>query len=59
MVVISVEVPEFIAKKFASYKVINSEVLYKELYNTIFIDFWKKWIWKKDFEEYLSIKNSL
>lgn len=23
------------------------------------VDFWKDWIWKKDFEKYLSLKSSL
>lgn len=60
MAVISVEVPDFIAKKFVSYKVVSSEVLYEELEsNNIFVDFWDKWISKKDFDKYLAIKNSL
>ncbi len=40
MAVISVEVPEFIAKRFASYKVVKSEQLYEEMDNNkIFVDF--------------------
>lgn len=60
MAIISVEVPDNIAIKYSSYKVVPSLELYEELEkNSILIDFWKSWIWKKDFEKYLSIKSSL
>ena len=61
MAVISVEVPEEIAKKFNPYVVVSSTKLYEELSNNydVVIDFWKNWIWKKEFEEYLLIKDSI
>ncbi len=57
MAVISVEVPDKIAKKFQPYMVISSFELYEELDNNILIDFWSKGIGKKEFDEYLSAKN--
>ncbi len=60
MVVISVDVPEFIAKRFSDYKIVKSEQLYEEIDNNkVFVDFWNNWIWKKEFEEYLALKSSL
>ena len=60
MAVISVEVPDFIAKKFVSYKIVSSETLFEELENNnMFVDFWENGISKKDFDKYLAIKNSL
>ena len=57
MPVISVEVPEFIAKKFVSYKIVSSKNLYEELENSnIFVDFWETWISKKDFDTYNDFK---
>jgi hypothetical protein len=41
MVVINVDVPESVARKFASYKVVSSDILYDELdsnYDTL-VDF--------------------
>jgi len=60
MAVISVEVPDKIARKFKPYMVVSSYELYEELEgNDLLVDFWKKWVWKREFEEYLSIKDSL
>lgn len=60
MTVISVEVPDKIAKKFASEKFISYEILFEEIENNnLFVDFWDDWISKEDFQKYLAIKNSL
>jgi len=57
MAVISVEVPDRIAKK-VNYNVISIEALYSydEQYGDDIVDFWKKWVWKEEFKQYLSNK---
>ena len=55
MAVISVEVPDRIAKKLASRKHISIDNLYDADEDTI-VDFWKNWVWKEEFEKYLSNK---
>ena len=57
MAVISVEVPDTIAKK-VNYKVISIDTLYNydNQYSDDIVDFWKDWIWKTEFMEYLSNK---
>jgi len=61
MAVVSVEVPDNIAKKFKPYVVISSIDLYDEIDNDLkkVVNFWKKWIWKDKFKKYLLIKDSL
>ena len=61
MAIISVEVPNEIAKTFSPYMIVSSYELYEKLEeNKVdLISFWKKWIWKNEFEEYLSIKDSI
>ncbi len=61
MAVISVEVPNKIAKIFSPYMVVSSHELYEKLEeNKVdLISFWKEWIWKNEFEKYLSIKDSI
>ena len=57
MAVISVEVPEKIAKK-VQYNVISIETLYDydDEYHSNVVDFGKKWVWKDEFMEYLANK---
>lgn len=60
MPVINVEVSDTVARKFTSYKVVKSEMLLEELENNnIFVDFWEDWLSQKEFERYLTLKNSL
>ncbi len=57
MAIISVEVPDRIAKKI-KYNVISMKTLYSyddEYYSDV-VDFWKEWVWKKEFLQYLSNK---
>ncbi len=56
MVVMSVDVPEKIAKKFDTKITISSYELYEELDNNTIVDFWKKWVWKDEFKDYLANK---
>ena len=56
MAVISVEVPDTIAKKFKSKRVISSYDLYEEIENNLTVDFWKKWVGKDEFLNYLANK---
>ena len=57
MAVISVEVPDRIAKK-VNYNVISIETLYSydNKYSNDVVDFWKDWVWKEEFMQYLSNK---
>ena len=57
MAIISVEVPEEIAKK-VKYNVISLEELYTydDKYHSNIVDFGEKWVWKDEFMEYLSNK---
>ena len=57
MAVISVEVPDRIAKK-VNYNVISIETLYNydNKYSDDVVDFWKSWVWKEEFIQYLSNK---
>ena len=57
MAVISVEVPERIAKK-VNHNIISIETLYSydDSYHSDIVDFWEKWVWKEEFMEYLSNK---
>ncbi len=57
MAVISVEVSDTIAKK-VNYKVISIDTLYSydNKYSNDIVDFWKEWVWKTEFLEYLSNK---
>ena len=57
MAVISVEVPDSIAKKI-KYDVISIKQLYDydDEYHSEIVDFGKNWIWKEEFLEYLSNK---
>ncbi len=62
MAVISVEVPDKIAMKFTAYTVISSYSLYNELEankDSLILNFWEKWMGKKEFEKYLSVKDSI
>ncbi len=57
MAVISVEVSDKIAKK-VNYNVISIQALYNyddEFYSDV-VDFWKNWIWKEEFVDYLNNK---
>ena len=57
MAVINVEVPESVALKINTKETITIEELYKiddSNWQTV-VDFWKKWLWKKEFLSYLSI----
>ena len=59
MAIISVEVPDFIAKNFSSQRVVNVQKLYEEMdKNKELICFGKKWLDKEDFSEYLAFKKS-
>ena len=56
MVVISVEVPDVMVTKIDIRNTISIERLYEidnNNWNTV-VDFWKEWLWKEEFLEYLS-----
>lgn len=60
MAIISVEVPDVIASKFNKKEIITIERLYEadnSNWETV-VDFWKDWLWKKEFMEYLSSKKN-
>jgi len=56
MTVVSVDVPEMIAKKFPSNRVIRSYDLYEKLSEDYSVDFWREGISKDEFHTYISKK---
>jgi len=56
MAIISVEVSDVIASRLNTKKTITIERLYEvddSNWKTV-VDFWKDWLWKEEFLEYLS-----
>jgi len=50
----NIDTKETISNKVVYYKITDSN-----FNNNVLVDFGKNWIWKEEFEEYLSVKNSL
>jgi len=54
IMITNIDTKETISNKVVYYKITDSN-----FNNNVLVDFGKNWIWKEEFEEYLSVKNSL